>query len=284
MNHHTSRALYLAAAALLLSGCLLRAPVTRTFGFMPKQLTLASAHPAYWGFMDGALDTITTRESGVQLSAWWIPSSRIPSRCGSALLLHGKGKTRAEMVSLARTLSASGFDVLVPDYRGYGGSTGSPSKAGVLADAQAAYAHLQQRAASPQSPVLIVGHSMGTALAAKLARDHSAAAVVYLSPFFDLSRLARARFGWFGTQLLDTAQFDFRPADDARHVMSKSLVGIAGRDLLIPRRVAEEFIAVITPPPFVITDERATHNSILESERVIRAVADSTRAWMRCPA
>jgi uncharacterized protein len=277
------RVALIAVASLALSACVFRPQVTRRFGFIPRPLAEARQHPVAWGFMDASLDSIPTTERGVTLNSWWIPSSRLPAKCGAALLLHGKGKNRAELAPLARALSASGFDVLVPDYRGFGGSGGVPTDTGLYADAEVSFAHLLQRSGVTPSSVVVLGHSLGTALAARLSRTHQPAATVYLSPFSSIARVTKARFGWIGTQLFDTTVFDFRPADDARHVTSKALVGIAGRDLLIPRSVADEFTSVLSPAPYIVTDSKASHNGVLESPMVIAAVTDSVRAWLSCP-
>lgn len=272
----------LCAIGALLTGCVLRGPVTRTFSFMPKPLPGARALPATYGFMDAALDTIAAADSGVQLHAWWIPSSREPARCGAALLLHGKGQNRAELAPLARTLSSAGFDVLVPDYRGYGGSTGRPTDSGVTRDADAAYAHLRTRVSDPRVPIVIVGHSMGTALAAHLAARERPAATVYLAPFSTATRLTRARFGMLSAALFDSTWFDFAPARDAARANVRTLVGIAGRDRLITAGVSEEFVSAIAPRPPVIRDPRATHAGILTSPMVLRATRDSLRVWLHC--
>ena len=54
------------------------------------------------------------------------------------------------------------------DYRGFGDSTGSPSEAGLNADAEAALAWLAERGVAP-SQVLVWGHSLGTGPALHLA-------------------------------------------------------------------------------------------------------------------
>jgi uncharacterized protein len=276
-----SRAVVL-SASMMLAGCVLRSPVTRTFTFMPKPVLPARAHPVSWGFMDGSLDSIPSPTPGVSLLAWWIPSSRIPARCGGVVLLHGKGKNRTEMAPLARAWSASGFDVLVPDYRGYGGSSGEPTDSGMIEDAESAYAHLRRRMDAADVPVVVVGHSMGTALAAHLARAHPDATPVYLSPFSRIATLTRARFGWVGAQMFDTTFFAFNPLDDARQSTRRAVVAIAGRDLLIPRVVADEFVAGLSPAPLVLTDARATHNSILSSPIIARPMIDTVRSALGC--
>jgi abhydrolase domain-containing protein 12 len=58
-------------------------------------------------------------------------------------------------------------NVFAPDYRGFGDSTGTPSEAGLIIDARAAWEWLRSRGAPPES-VLVVGNSLGTAVAVQL--------------------------------------------------------------------------------------------------------------------
>jgi pimeloyl-ACP methyl ester carboxylesterase len=198
------------------------------------------------------------------------------------LILHGKGRNRAEMAPLGRSLQEAGFSVLIPDYRGYGGTDGTPTTDGVFADAALSYNSLRLRLGDTLTPVVILGHSMGTALAARLSREHTPAATVYMSPFTRISDLVRSRAGAIGPRLFDTTSFAFNPIDDAAKSRSRTLVVVAGRDALIRKPISDAFIAGLTPVPAVIRDRRATHNSVLESDSTIRAVTDSLVAWVPC--
>ncbi len=87
------------------------------------------------------------------------------------LFLHGNGGTRAlrsrvqHYQAFAARLRAN---VLAPDYRGFADSTGTPSEAGLLLDALAAWDWLHARGAVPEN-VLIVGNSLGTGVAVQFA-------------------------------------------------------------------------------------------------------------------
>ena len=59
-------------------------------------------------------------------------------------------------------------NVFAPDYRGYADSTGTPSEAGLILDARASWDWLRSHGAAPEN-VLIVGNSLGTAVAVQLA-------------------------------------------------------------------------------------------------------------------
>ncbi|KAJ7239289.1 Alpha/Beta hydrolase protein [Mycena rebaudengoi] len=81
-------------------------------------------------------------------------------------------------------------NILAVDYRGFGDSEGSPTIAGVASDARAAWDFLFAHGARPQD-VLIVGHSLGTAIAALLAAELCQDSInplglVLLAPFASL--------------------------------------------------------------------------------------------------
>lgn len=278
------RATVCGLAATSLSACFLRTPVTNTFGFMPKPLRNERALPAGWGWNDARLDTISRTDSAGGLLAWWGEAPADRATCGGALLLHGKGKNRAEMLTLGRAMQSAGFSVLIPDYRGYGGTVGEPTTSGVFNDAGLAYRTLRARLADSLTPIVVIGHSMGTALAARLAREHNPAATVYLSPFTRISTLVRDRAGAIGPRLFDTTAFAFNPLDDASVVQGRALVAIAGRDLLIRKSVSDAFVAGLAPGSVVVRDAKASHNGLLESAMVVRTVTDSMRAWTGCSA
>ncbi|KAG2064485.1 alpha beta-hydrolase [Suillus decipiens] len=114
----------------------------------------------------------------------------------TVLFFHGNAATRA--VSL-RVYLYSGFtsrldvNVLAIDYRGFGDSPGTPTEDGLSLDAKAAWDWLITQGASPQD-VLIVGHSLGTAVASNLSASLSEDGIkfrgtVLMSPFSSLYTL-----------------------------------------------------------------------------------------------
>jgi abhydrolase domain-containing protein 12 len=111
-------------------------------------------------------------------------------------LLHGNAGSRAAPFRIAHYsgfTSRIGANVLAIDYRGFGDSTGYPSEDGLARDAQAAWEWLLARGAKPQD-ILIVGHSMGTGVAARLASELGHEGVtprglVLLAPFSSIRTL-----------------------------------------------------------------------------------------------
>lgn len=64
-------------------------------------------------------------------------------------------------------LGATGANVLVIDYRGFGDSEGTPTEEGVNLDARTSWQWLVDNGANPRD-IVVMGHSLGTGIATKL--------------------------------------------------------------------------------------------------------------------
>lgn len=89
---------------------------------------------------------------------------------------------------------SSSYHVLSIDYRGFGHSTGVPSEAGLIRDAYTAVDWAIHVAGVPSSRIVILGHSLGTAVASGVAEKYSAegvefAGIVLIAAFSDLAAM-----------------------------------------------------------------------------------------------
>ncbi len=106
------------------------------------------------------------------------------------LLFHGNAEAARHHLGFARRLAEEGCDVLVAEYRGYGGCPGSPSEAGLRADARAALAAARRHLGARPERVVLVGRSLGTGVAAALAGEGVGRALVLLAPYLSYEALA----------------------------------------------------------------------------------------------
>jgi len=74
------------------------------------------------------------------------------------LILHGNAGHRGHRLHIAEGLRAKGYGVFSLDYRGYGGSGGAPTEAGLLLDAEAAVRWLRARGVTK---LVYYGESLG---------------------------------------------------------------------------------------------------------------------------
>ena len=108
----------------------------------------------------------------------------------TVLLFPGNGDNVVDYGFVGSLLSARGYGLLAVSYRGYPGSTGSPTEAGLLTDGLAAFDWLSAQDRS--SPIVILGRSLGTGVAVNTAAERDAAAIVLISAYkFDPGRGAR---------------------------------------------------------------------------------------------
>jgi len=132
------------------------------------------------------------------------------------LFFHGNAEVVADRVDLQELLLARGWDVLVVAYRGYPGSGGRPSEAGLRLDARAAWRWLEGEGLAPER-VVLHGKSLGGGVAAMLAEEVDPAALVLESTFLSVAEVAGEVFPIYPTRLLVRHRFDTRGRADRIH-------------------------------------------------------------------
>ncbi len=134
---------------------------------------------------------------GTALTGLWLPSARAPAK-GVIVQFHGNAQNMTAHFLNVYWLALEGWDVLAFDYRGYGASGGEKSLAGAVADGAAALAYA--RAKAPGLPLVVLGQSLGGAIAlASLDRDggKSLRAMVLDSTFASYRSVAQDKLGLF---------------------------------------------------------------------------------------
>jgi alpha-beta hydrolase superfamily lysophospholipase len=118
-----------------------------------------------------------------------------PNPRGVVFFLHGNVGNVSTWTTGVDFYRRVNYDLFIVDYRGYGKSTGRiESEAQLYADTRTAY-----DAMAPlyrDKPIVIYGRSLGTALAAALARDVDPQLLVLVSPFTSLSATAAQAYPW----------------------------------------------------------------------------------------
>lgn len=126
-----------------------------------------------------------------------------------ALVCHGNaGNVAGRMETLAILNREHRLSVLMFDYRGFGRSEGKPTETGILADARAARKWLSERAEISEDEIVVMGRSLGGAVAVDLAAKDGAKALVLASTFTSLPEVAREHFRWLPAQWLMTERLD----------------------------------------------------------------------------
>jgi uncharacterized protein len=90
------------------------------------------------------------------------------------------------------------------NYRGYGGSTGKPSEAALIADALALFDHVQ----ADHPRIVVIGRSLGSGVAVHIASVRPAESLVLVTPYDSLAELAAGQFRLFPVRWLLLDKFE----------------------------------------------------------------------------
>ena len=194
---------------------------------------------------------------GLVLRGWFV-SSRAAAGSGTVIVFNGNAANRAFRAPLASTLRDHGYQVLLFDYRGYGGNGGMPTEPGLLADARAARAYLLGRADVDASRLVYFGESLGSAVAIALAAEHGPAAMVLRSPFTSLVDVGRVHYPFLPVTLL--LRDRFASLDVIRDVGSPVLVIAGDRDRIVPVGQSRRIYDAIRAPKELVIIAGADHN------------------------
>lgn len=110
---------------------------------------------------------------------------------GVILYFHGNAGSLRTWGTVAETFVRRGYDVVLPDYRGYGKSRGALSENALLEDALRVYDTL-----SDSLPVVVYGRSLGSAFASYVASLRTPTKLILESPLVNTADLARRHYPW----------------------------------------------------------------------------------------
>jgi len=145
---------------------------------------------------------------GVELNGWFFPAATNSSRARfAALVCHGNAGNISHRLDTCAALLATGVNVFVFDYRGYGRSQGSPDEEGTYRDAQAAYQWLRQKQFAAMN-IIAFGESLGGGVAAELAARETLGGLVLQSTFTSIADMGADWFPWLPVRWLGTIHYD----------------------------------------------------------------------------
>lgn len=168
------------------------------------------APPRDWGNWKPAgfkyEDVHFTSADGTQLHGWYFPQ---PNSTRAILYCHGNGEDVAAVGEFAAHLShVLHASVFAFDYRGYGQSSGSPTEAGCIADGTAAQRWLAQWLGIEPREVILMGRSLGSAVAVALAVDNGARALILENAFTTMPDVAAIHYPWLPVHWIMKNRYD----------------------------------------------------------------------------
>jgi fermentation-respiration switch protein FrsA (DUF1100 family) len=200
--------------------------------------------PAQAGLTRGEEVTLTTSD-GEHIFAWHVPPGG-----GRPVILyfHGNGGALHYRVARFQKLIDDGIGLVAVEYRGYGGSSGSPSEHGLIADAEAGYAFATARYSVPQ--IVVWGESLGTGVAVALAAEKPVGRVILEAPFTSAEAVGAERYWYLPVRLLMKDQF--RSDERIGKVTAPLLILHGLRDDTVPYDMGLQLFELANKPKHIV--------------------------------
>jgi pimeloyl-ACP methyl ester carboxylesterase len=176
---------------------------------------------------------------------------------GTAIVFHGNAGHAGHRDFYAKSLAPLGWRVVLAEYPGYGPRTGALGEASLVPDAEetVAMAHAQYGA-----PLLLIGESLGAAVAAAAAARHRdlVAGLVLITPWDRLSHVGAHHYPWLPVKWM--LRDDYDSAAQLAAFDRPVIVAVAERDSIVPAKFGVALHEALRGPKRLVVIEGSDHN------------------------
>jgi len=219
--------------------------------FFPEKVNTDYKYP----FQQPFEEVYLTTPDGASLHALYF---RSPQPKGIILYFHGNAGSLRTWGYLAEDLIPFGYDVLMPDYRGFGKSTGTLSQQALYQDAQLHYNYLKNY--YPENKITIYGRSVGTGVATKLASTNNPRMLVLETPFYNFADVAKTHYSFLPVSLL--LRYTFRSDKFLPQVKSPIYIFHGTADEIVPFSSGLKLASLLNKPDHFIVIDGGGHNNL----------------------
>jgi len=206
---------------------------SRSYGLRPKDAALP--------YEDLKLPT----PAGTTIAAWYIPLP-VGTPKGSVIFCQGNAGNMSEQVGSAKSFSRLGYNVLLFDYEGYGGSTGEPNEAGTYRAAEAAWNYLTQTRGERPERIVVFGRSLGGGVAIELAHRHTPGALLVECTFTSIVDMGAHQYPYLPVGLICKNRYE--SVNKVGQIPCPKLFLHGSGDELIPPEMGRRLFAAAAEP------------------------------------
>jgi fermentation-respiration switch protein FrsA (DUF1100 family) len=226
-------------AAIAYAGLVLAAWLgQRRLMYFPDPSRISPAVAGLTGVEEHLLDV----PDGTRLVTW-----QAAPRPGQPTLLyfHGNAGGLINRAGRFARYQGLGYGLMAMSYRGYSGSTGSPSERANIDDAILAYEALRQRGVAAEN-IVVYGESLGSGVAVALAAQRKVGAVVLDAPYTSIVDIAAGQYPFLPVRTLLTDRYESNAL--IGRVTAPVLILHGARDRIIPVAMGRDLYALAKDP------------------------------------
>lgn len=220
-----------------------------------------------------AHNEISLTREGIKLQGWHLSASDLAGSHSAnkktvMIYFGGNAENLASSLSLLQSFGAS--DVYTFNYRGYGQSEGSPTQHALYADALAIYDFVAARHTAESTRFVIVGRSLGSAVAGQLANQRPTHGLVLLTPLKSAAHSGQRAFPFLPVRWLIRHPLDLYA--ETKAFSFPVLMLIAEGDQVIPPADSQATFDAITSIKQLVRVEGVGHNNLFSNPKALIAV------------
>ncbi len=198
--------------------------------------------------------TLVTKDK-VIVFGWYWPGS-IPV---TIVFFHGNAGHRGHRLNWIQRFHEYGYGIFILDYRGYGGSKGTPTENGLYQDSQTALNWLKSHT---DHPLVYLGESLGSSVAVEMATRTPPKAIIIQSGFPSAVEVAREHYPFLPVSLLmkDT----YLTQHKISGVTCPILCIHGGLDTVVPVELGRSLYDSAPEPKQWLLIPKAKHNDVIQ--------------------
>jgi alpha-beta hydrolase superfamily lysophospholipase len=219
---------------------------------------------------------IVMLQSNTKISCWYVPA--LTATKGTVILFHGYTSNRSSLVPRAEPFLQHGYNCLLVDFMGSGGSGGNSTSIGYK-EAQEVKTCYDYIHGNGERHIFLFGSSMGAVAIMKAMNDYaiSPEAIILECPFSTLYNTVCSRFHMLHVPTIPMAGmllfwgglengfwgFSFRPVEDAKAIKCPVLLQYGARDDRVSRQEINDIYANISGSKKLIIYPMSGHDNYL---------------------
>ncbi|MBT7616819.1 MAG: alpha/beta hydrolase [Calditrichaeota bacterium] len=192
--------------------------------------------------------------NGVKIHGWFVPSENAKA---TIIFCHGNAGNISHRMDSIRMFNEMGLSVFIFDYQGYGKSEGKPTEKGTYQDAQAAWDYLVKDRKTNPEEIIIFGRSLGGAIAAWLAKENTAGALIVESTFTSIAAVGQRMYPIIPVKLISSIKYN--TMKHLKQVRVPVLVVHSPDDELISFKYGQQLFDSANEPKHFL-EIKGTHN------------------------
>ncbi len=239
--------------------------LTGVFFMQERLLFLNERLPENYQFREGEEVELEV-EAGIFLNCLWLKE---PASRGVILYLHGNKGSNRRCLHQAATFRGLGYDVFMPDYRGFGKSDGeNHSEQQLFSDMQKVYDFLRQHYS--ESEIILAGYSLGSGLATWLAAHNKPARVILVAPYVSMIDMKDKLFPMVPDFIL---KYPLRSDENLKKVNAPVSIVHGTADELIPFESAARLHQLFPDKTVLVPVPGAGHRRVIFSNTLRQLVS-----------